>query len=323
MKLLFLASVLVYIIGQLDEINEIVLEKIHSIEIIEEYNQQDLNISGNYITWIELYTNTFHVYNISTKEEQLIELKKGKGPGEVTWIRASTIHNDNLVIYDYAASKLLFYGLKNGEFIKEIVTSKLLQSLTSFDGKLIVTSVSRDGYFFEYDINGNTLTPLKNSSLNVLNSFNVVDPNFNPYRIQGTYSTYQHGILFGLSFEPIIFIYDLKKSTLERFKYENIPDVDYESGREGNMLRSPRPLLMYTDKIVGLKNNKVGILGRGKSNNRNYSHQNIHIFDLDSKKYFGTIKTDNDISTLATSSDYLVTLSKESWTIDIYKYTYQ
>mgnify|MGYP001371613430 CR=1 FL=1 len=299
---------------------EVEIKHVKKIKIDKDYSHQNLISNDRYIVWFEHYTHSFYISDLTSNNLKQIIIKKGRGPGESVLIKSAIIFKDDLLVYDIGLMKIMRFNLKSGSFINEFPTNLMLQSIISDGVELYGSGLSPNGFFFKYDFDSKKFIPFPNSNLPFLDRFNMADPSFNPFKIQGSYSLCDECIVFSSSFDPIFYIYSIKNQSLSQYKFESIPEVDYESGRIGNTLSPPSPLKMYIEKIVRINNQSIGVLARGKSDERDYSSNNVHIFNIINKSYVGNIQFPHEINDISVSDRYIITLSNEKWSIDVYEY---
>ena len=321
-SLLFGALILIFGSESPDKnLTQIELKHVKSIELEKDYAYESLINTDQYAVWYEHYMSSYYVLDLNTYEIKTIKRVKGRGPGESTWIRASIIMDNNLILYDFGSMKLMYFDLTSGAYIEEFPANLMLQSIITDGQNLYGSGLSPNGFFYKFDSTSQTFNPLPNSNLPFLDSFNMTDPSYNPFKIQGSYSSCDGCILFSSAYEPILYIYRIATQSLDRFKFESIPDVDFESGRKGDMLGPPSPLKMQIESVIPIGDQSVGVLARGKSDERDYSSKFVHIFDLQTKSHQGFVQFPVELKEISISEKYIVTLSKESWSIDIYEYT--
>lgn len=299
---------------------EVKLNLVKSIELDKGSAYESLVSSERFVAWFEHYSFSVYTVDIESGKQNQIKLTKGRGPGEVTWIKSAAILGDQMLIYDFGSMKIVYFDLETGSFVKEQTTNMILQALISDGRNLFGSGLSPNGYFFKYESVSKAFKAFPNSILPFLDSFNMADPSFNPFRIQGTYTTCDGCIIFNGAFEPVMYIYDIGSQVVNRYKYEDIPDVDFESGRTGNILESPRPVEMYIDKVSRIDSKSIAVLARGKSAEREYSSKTIHVFNIDTRTHESRVTFPHEISDMSISDSYFVTLSKETWSVDIYRY---
>lgn len=300
--------------------NEIKLRHISSIQLDKEYAYEKLIASEEFLVWFEHYTFSLNTYNLITGKRDQIQLKKGRGPGEVTWLNSYAILDKVLVLYDFGAMKLVYFDLVTGNYLREQVSNMMIQNVFSDGKSLYGSGLSPNGFFFKFDPVTKIFQPMSNSKMPFLNSYNMADPSFNPFRIQGSFAFSKNSILFNNYYEPVMFVYNFESQNLDKYKYEDIPEVDFESGRVGNTLGAPKPLRMYIDKISALSTHSIAVLARGKSNSRDYLSKIVHVFDIESRKHTNQISFDYEVNDISTTETLFITLSKETYKISIYEY---
>jgi hypothetical protein len=298
---------------------DVTLRPIVSIDLEKDNAYEKLTASDRFIVWFEHYTFSFYAYDLTTRSQKQISINKGRGPGEITWLNSVTILGNELVVFDLGSMKLVYFVLVSGVYKREHTSNMMMQTVVSDGENLYGSALSPNGFFFHYEPKSSAFRPLQNSKLPFLNQFNMADPSYNPFKIQGTYTACDGCLILNTFYEPRMYIYRLGSQKLESFKYENIPDVDFESGRQGNTLGAPKPLQMYIDRISAIDAQNVAVLARGKSEVRDYSSRTVHIFNIDSKKHVGRVSFDYDVNDMALTGKYMTTLSKEKWRIDVYE----
>lgn len=315
-----LLSVFQLQVNSYTETNSIELKHVKTIKIDKDYSHQNLVNTDKFVVWFELYTYSFHIVDLDLNQTKQIKINKGRGPGESVLIKSAIIVGDDLIVYDMGSMKIMEFNLGTGLFKREFPTNMMLQTIFTDGERLFGSGLSPRGFFHKYDSGTQKFIPLPHSNLPFIDRYNMADPDFNPFKIQGNYSTCDGCIVFGSSFEPIFYIYKYESQQLSQFKYESIPQVDYESGRIGNTLTTPRPLKMYVDKLISFDGHKIGVLARGGSDNRDYLSRNIHIFDLETQSHVTNISFPIELNDISISNRYIVTLSHESWEINVYEY---
>lgn len=296
------------------------MKHVKSISLDKEYAYENLVNSDHHAVWFEHYTHSFYVLELKNFEIKQIKIEKGRGPGEAILIRSGIVLDNHLIVYDLGSMKLLFYDLKTGAYQKEQPTNMMLQSIMTDGDQLYGSGLSPNGFFFKFDSDTNQFNPLPNSNLPFLNRFNMADPSFNPFKIQGSYSTCDGCIIFSNYYEPNLYIYRMGSQSLSQFKFEKIPAVDYESGRVGNTFGAPRPLKMRIMKIFRIGSQSFGVLAQGKSDERDYSSKNVHVFNIETQTHESEIQFPFELKDISISDKYIITLSQENWSIDIYEY---
>ncbi|HAC15230.1 MAG TPA: hypothetical protein DCE78_04705 [Bacteroidetes bacterium] len=304
-------------------LTQIELKHVKSFELEEEYAYDNLVNTDHYAVWYEHHTSSFYVLDLKTYEIKPIKIEKGRGPSEATWIRSAIIMENNLILYDFGNMKLIYFDLTSGAYIKEFPANLMLQSIITDGQNLYGSGLSPNGFFFKFDSTSQKFNPLPNSTMPFLDRYNMADPSFNPFKIQGSYSSCGGCILFSSYYEPILYIYSIATQRLEQYKFESIPSVDFESGRKGDMLGPPGPLKMQIESVIPIGNQSIGVLARGKSDERDYSSKFVHIFDIQTKSHKSFIQFPIELKEISISEEYIATLSKESWSIDIYEYTFR
>jgi hypothetical protein len=292
-----------------------------NVQLEKDYAYYFFEANQDYLVWYEGYTSMLFIYDIGASRVNKIALSKGRGPNEFKKISGISILSDNIVyLSDHTNAK--FIRIKaSGEFMEDAVPPNGLQPMTMVSDEryqVIMEAFSREAIFYLKEQDKENFHPLKLNGTEVIEEFPSI------FQREG-YLTIQNAYLIHLTkYYPYIYVYDL--ANIEMEKKIKFDESEVEEGR--TMTNKEGTSMMYPPEKVGILNedvsfipgsaNRIFLLARGKSENRNYDLDKLYEYDFEKEKFITEYDLGINATEITINDKYLFVYSEDDY--KIYQY---
>jgi len=271
-----------------------ILVPIDTLEIILDtdalYSRSDAN--AEYFIFQNLSTQNIHIYSFESKKQNIIQLKRGRGPNEYLQIGNIVIDDKNTIyMLDANGYKLLSLDVF-GNYYEDITHEiKSLAANIFKDEKNLYISTVFDSflgsYYHKLIINGNSM------STNSLHSYKSKHNEFsieNPFNFYGRVDINKHNLIHAHIYYSKFTIYplDTTKSKIELNYDEYIVDKEplISNGDRVAALPPAKVLVKLKEVFIHPTNSyNVYINAEGQTKNKSYFKNMIYKYDLNKEEF--------------------------------------
>lgn len=257
--------------------------EVTTVNLEQDYAYYFFEANQDYLAWYEGYTSTLFIYDIDANKVNKIALSEGRGPNEFKKITGLSIYNNTIYLSDHTNAKFIRVN-SSGEFMEDLVPPNRLQPMKMISDSRyrVIMEAFGETIFYLKEQEDENYQPL------TLNGTSLIEEFPSLYQKEG-YLTIQNGYLIHLArYYPFMYIYDLAKRKLEKkiiFDVSEVEEVRTLTTEGGAKMRPPPAKVDILNQDVSFipgSPNRIFLLARGESKNRDYSLDKL--FEYDFKK---------------------------------------
>jgi len=294
---------------------------VDNIELESGYVYAGFDANENYLVWLELYTQTIHVYDVKKKRIQKIVLNKGRGPHEAQRIISLGIVDSTLFISDYYNQKLIRVNI-NGTYSRDIILAKHAKAyrIATYGPSIYILNIlNKVATIIKFD-------PDKSKNFQELSVNKSITNDFvTNYQAEGEISVADNRLVHITKYYPRLYVYDLKKRSF--FKKITFDESEVEEGYKrphssgGSVILPPAKVDILNEDIAlipGLKDN-ILLLSKGKSSSREYGLDKLWVYDFANEKFIKAHDLGFNAKEITANDTWLFAYSEEENAIYRYK----
>lgn len=289
-------------------------------DLKKDYAYALIDANNKNVAWIEYYTSTLFVRDLSKKKTRKIQLKKGHGPGEYTTLTDLFVKGSSVYMADPKNNKVIVVNIVTGQ----------KSDLPFRKHKVFRLAPEKKGFFLLENSLPNVLISyhsLKNGRTYALNNddFNVQKEFSNPFFRDGDLLSDKEKVFFVTKYLPNVYIYNKaikgfkKKVKFDQSEVETVPSQKLSNGAKA--IYPPTKVDVATEDAIYLsqKPNSIFLLSRGATDNRDYDMNKLYEFDFKRKKFVDAYNLGAKVDEITSNKNYVFAYSKQKSKIFRYK----
>lgn len=300
--------------------NPTLLVTLDSLDVYSSFYADD-----NHLVWKNYTRNQLYFYNLNTDEQHHIQLREGRGPGEMLSAIDLIVADGFVYLLDLNLMKVVKINIET-----EGATDIRLDS--GPHGRF--RNIGDDFYFWNitspnavvnhYNFRENKSQPVDHSGLDLLKNL------LGSFDRSGYLRANGNKLYFVTKYVPDIYIFDAaekrfeQKVSYDEVRVERESRVKTDNGAIISRPPSKVEVLLHNFTTISQKPNSLFILSQGKTKTRRYEQNKLYEFDVKAKEMFKIHDLGISASTLVANDESLFVYSQDEG--KIYRYsiaTYQ
>ncbi len=280
-----------------------------------------LDANEKWVVWEDMPLLQVHAYNLSTEMHKIIQIQKGRGPGEVADVIDLFITDDNIYLLDINLMKMLEINL-----ITESVRDIRLDRGPNGRSRQVGTDlyfwnlVHPKSLLFYRDFEDDKLRPLNHSGLDVEKEMLTAFDRAGRLKVNG------NNLLFVTKNTPYIYIFDAvekrfdKKVAYDEAKKLKETPKKMDDGVVISMAPTQVEITMRDFTTIPQKPNSLFLLIEGKTKTRSYEFDKLYEIDIQTGDLINTYELGIQARAIAANEESFFAITKQG--DHVYRYRF-
>jgi len=291
--------------------------KVENTDFKKGYKYAAFAVNDDYLAWVEAYTGQFYIYNLETKEVEIVKQKKGRGPHEYIIISSLGLTEDNkLIINDPENIKVIIYNIRTGEFEQDVKFNKMRPYRVAVKGNFIFSfSLPPAAQSLYYRLN---VSSWERNAIDMIGEGNHNKRSSTFKRVGYVAAKNNYGIHL-TRYYPNIYVINFNEERVQK-EIEFDKAETQSSGTttaRGGKKRFMAPLeknvdILSTDvAFMPGSDRSVMILAEGKGEQRNYDPSRLRVYNFLEERFTNTLDLGVKATEITVNDNYLFVYSEE------------